>query len=104
MDIPNYVYYDSMPFCAPPLYTLATGVVYLEEREAGGELGDDGDTSNIGKEEAVAGPEHCFIYSMFPSPLAATTTTSSPFHHLPLSHPFFITCIRLLWASSGCVW
>ena len=42
-------------------------MVYLEEREAGGgELGDDGDTSNIGKEEAVAGPEHCFIYSMFP--------------------------------------
>ena len=33
--------------------------MYLEEREAGGgELGDDGDTSNIGKEEAVAGPEH----------------------------------------------
>ena len=85
MDIPNYVYYDSMPFCAPPpLNPLATGVVYLEEREPGGELGDDGDTSNIGKEEAVAGPEHCFIYSMFPSPLA--TTTTSPFHHLPLSH------------------
>ena len=39
----------------PPPFTpwLQVEVVYLEEREAGGgELGDDGDTSNIGKEEA----------------------------------------------------
>ena len=54
MDIPKYMYYVSMPFCAPHSTSwLQVEVVYLEEREAGGgELGDDGDTSNIGKEEA----------------------------------------------------
>ena len=72
--------------------------MYLEEREAGGgELGDDGDTSNIGKEEsnigkeeALAGPEHCFIYSMCPfiaSPLALPIDNNL----LPFSSPPTVT-------------
>ena len=76
----------------PPLTPwLQVEVVYLEEREAGGgELGDDGDTSNIGKEEALAGPEHCFIYSMCPfiaSPLALPIDNNL----LPFSSPPTVT-------------
>ena len=77
MDIPNYMYYDSMPFCAPHFTPwLQVEVVYLEEREAGGgELGDDGDTSNIGKEEAVARPEQSCIlcFCMHATMLVITT-------------------------------
>ena len=57
VDIPNYVYYDSMSFCAPPCYRWRWCTWRRERRYllGGGELGDDGDTSNIDKEEVAAG-------------------------------------------------